>query len=383
MTFQYIDYCFENASPVQWTIGDDGRVHIGLMYDYERGSPNRAAGHWHFRLIAAAGDRIDVALENFDNVWNGVRSSPISDRTNCFLSTDGVNWRSIPAPKTADNRLEFSVEMEADGVYLARLEPYRLSDLDRLVNSVRLNPLVAIETIGRTAEARPLEIIRIGDAGASFRVLIRARSHAWEPGGSWVVDGFVRGLTDGSDFAARFLDRCCAYVLPMADKDGVVRGRTRFTGYGADLNRGWEQRADPIGCPENAALESWLETLMSAGRAPQLVIDLHNDNSGKLHISNPTPASASHLRNMELLEMLLRRHTWFTEGSKLPPDGSPWTIGEGLTARCGIDACVLELNADWIGGLNKVPFACDWQEFGRGLRMVISEWSTGREQALG
>jgi hypothetical protein len=36
--------------------------------------------------------------------------------------------------------------------------------------------------------------------------------------------------------------------------------------------------------------------------------------------------------------------------------------------RYGIDAGILELNCDWIEGLQKVPFGRDWELFGRQLR---------------
>src|SRR5687767_12660956 len=41
---------FENASPLQWDVDPDGTVNVRLLYDYERDSPNRAAGHFHFQL---------------------------------------------------------------------------------------------------------------------------------------------------------------------------------------------------------------------------------------------------------------------------------------------------------------------------------------------
>ena len=43
------------------------------------------------------------------------------------------------------------------------MEPYRLSDLDRLLDSIRSHPLVQITPIGKTAEGRDLEIVRIGN----------------------------------------------------------------------------------------------------------------------------------------------------------------------------------------------------------------------------
>jgi hypothetical protein len=49
---EVIDTGFENASPVWYETAPDGVTQVYLMYDRERNSPNRAAGHFHFRLHA-------------------------------------------------------------------------------------------------------------------------------------------------------------------------------------------------------------------------------------------------------------------------------------------------------------------------------------------
>ncbi len=371
MSLDYIFTGFENASPLQWERASEGRIHINLLYDYERASPNRAAGHWHFQIQARPGTELTLILENFDNIWNGRMASPISERTNCFVSPDGRAWRAIPARKTADNRLEISLRMEGETLTLARLEPYRVSDLDRLLTEIRDHPLAAILPIGATAEGRPLEIVRVGRPEAPGRVLLRARSHPWEPGGNWVIQGLIRSLLEEDAANRRYLERYCVYVLPMADKDGVVRGRTRFTIQGMDLNRNWEHPADPTLAPENHALETWLAGLMAQGLPPQLALDLHNDNSGRLHISRPQSESDPHVRQMRRLEQWLRAHTWFTEGVQFSGAGQPWTFGEGLLERYGIQACILELNCDGIAGLQKVPFGADWEQLGRKMREVF------------
>jgi hypothetical protein len=371
MPLEYIHTCFENGSPVHWEVDPDGVVHIGLLYDHERASPNRAAGHWHVQLQAPAGTELTVVLENFDNVWNGKPGSPISERTNCFVSPDGGAWSALPAPKTQANRLEVRIQMESDALYLARLEPYRLSDLQRLLAEIRGHPLVEIMTIGQTVEGRELEIVRVGDPAAPYRVLLRARSHPWEPGGNWVVQGLIRSLLAGDAVARRCLDRYSVYVMPMAAMDGVVRGHTRFNVLGMDLNRDWERPADPHDAPENHALERWLEAMIRQGRRPHLAIDLHNDNSGRLHLSRPEKNPEQHRAKMKRLEQLLFEHTWFTEGTREPVSPEPWTFGEGLVERYGIDACILELNCDWIAGLQKVPFGKDWELLGQQMREVF------------
>jgi hypothetical protein len=371
MALEYLQTCFENASPVQWEVAGDGSVQIGLLYDHERASPNRAAGHWHVQLHAPPGTELIVVLENFDNIWNGKPGSPISERTSCFTSPDGALWSALPAPKIEGNRLELRVRMESSTLYLARLEPYRLSDLERFLAEIRGHPRVEITPIGHTVEGRELEIVRVGDPDAPCRILLRARAHPWEPGGNWLLQGLIRALLAGDAVARRCLDCYSVYVMPMAAKDGVVRGHTRFNLQGMDLNRGWERPADPQLAPENHALERWLEGMTHQGRRPHLAIDLHNDNSGRLHVSRPTRDPDRHLAKMKRLEELLREHTWFTEGARGPGLPEPWTFGEGLLERYGIDACILELNCDWIAGLNKVPFGRDWELLGEQIREVF------------
>ena len=375
MAVSYVECGFENASPLQWEVEPSGALRIGLLYDYERGSSNRAAGHWHFRIVCDPGEEVEVHLENFDNIWNGRPGSPISDRTPCFISSDGREWAAVPARKTDDNRLVFRVRPATGSLCLARLEPYRISDLDRLIAEIHAYALVEIETIGQSVEGRDLEIIRVGRLDAPRRFLIRARSHPWEPGGNWVVQGLIRALLSDDGANRDRLGRFNVAIMPMAAKDGVARGWTRFNSNGMDLNRDWEEPADPGPAPENAALERWLESEIEAGRKPDLEIDLHNDNSGRLHPSAPTRGFEAHQAQMERLEQLLRRHTWFTEGRGRPDRDSPWTFGEGLIERYGIEACVLELNCDWIAGLDKVPFGSDWEQFGAGLAQVFDAWA--------
>jgi hypothetical protein len=372
---EYIDTGFENASPLWYEIEPDGTVDLHLLYDHERSAPNRAAGHFHFRLVAPAGSKLRLEFKNLDNVYNGRKASVAGELKAAVLSTDGKQWRPVALDSLPGERVRLAVTMPAPSLYVARVEPYRLSDLDRWLASIRSNPLVSITTIGKTVEGRDLEIVRIGRADARCRVFLRARAHAWEPGGNWVVQGLVDRLLKGDDEANGYLGRYCVYVLPMANKDGVARGRTRFNLRGKDLNRNWDRPADPDLAPENHALEAWLEGMIARGQPPHLAIELHNDGNGKLHISRPPIAGLDrYLERMEVLESLLRAHTWFTEGSTNETFRNLGTLGEGWLERYGVDAVVHEFNVNRIAGLNDFPSAQHWQDYGAGLARVFSEY---------
>lgn len=365
-------YCgFENASPLYWETEPDGTTQVYLVYDQERESPNRANGHWLFELQARQGADLVIVLNNFDNVWNGIPGSPLNDQVVSYVSADGKHWQVIPGELIEGNRLRLRVHMEHDALYVARLEPYGISDLERLKQSIAGHRSVEIGSIGRTVQGRELEMIRIGSPEAPHRVLLRARAHPWETGGNWVVEGVVERLLRDDAQAKRYLAEYCVYILPMANKDGVALGRTRFNVLGMDLNRKWDRPADPRLAPENHALERWLEAMVAEGRRPDLAIDFHNDNSGLLHISRPPVEVPGYLERMQLLERLLRKHTWFTEGATGPGTRNPGTFGEGLLERYGITACIHELNANRIAGLDQPPSAESWRLYGAQLCEVF------------
>ncbi len=372
---EFIDTGFENASPLWYEPAPDGAIHLHLLYDHERSSPNRAAGHFHFLLQARIGSTFTLEFNNLDNVYNGQPGSVAKELKTAVISQDGRQWNPVPLEGLPDNRVRLHLCMPGPRLYVARVEPYRLSDLDRLLASIKNNPQVEIRVIGKTVEGRDLEIVRIGNPRARHRAFVRARAHPWEAGGSWVAQGLIQRLLQGDQLSGKWLDCYCLYVLPMANKDGVARGGTRFNLRGKDLNREWDKPADPQLSPENYALEKWLEAMIRAGETPQLALELHNDGSGQLHLSRPpVPQLKRHLDRMAVLEGLLRQHTWFTEGSTPPTVRNSGTLGDGWFERYGIDAAVHEFNCNWIAGLKDYPSARHWQDYGAALAEVFYEY---------
>lgn len=378
--FEFIDTGFENASPLWYETASDGSISVFLIYDLERASPNRAAGHIHFRLHARPGSRQTLEFKNLDNVWNGQPGSVARELKALVVSTDGKVWRSVATEALPENRIRLSVEMPGPELYIARVEPYRIRDLEEWIGRIRRSRWVQVSTLGETAEGRPLEMIRVGDPKAPFRIFVRARAHPWESGGNWVVEGLVERLLAGDADAKRFRNRFAVYLLPMANKDGVARGRTRFNVRGKDLNRNWDKPADPALAPENAALERWLEGMIRAGRKPDLALELHNDGNGMLHISRPpVPRLAEHLQHMERFETLLRKHTWFTEGSTKAAFRNSGTLGDGWLERYDVDAVVHEFNCNWIAGLGEAPLAKHWKQYGANLATVFDAYFRGEK----
>jgi len=372
---EFIDTSFENASPLWYQMASDGTIELHLLYDLERSSPNRAAGHFHFQIVAKPGSKLRFEFKNLDNVWNGSPSSVARELKAAVISEDGRNWRPVPLESFGTNRVRLNITMAGPKLFVARVEPYRISDLEALLASIRNNPQVEIKRIGKTVESRDLEIIRLGDPNARHRVFLRARAHPWEAGSNWVVQGLIKRLLSADKSAKEFLKHYCVWILPMANKDGVARGRTRFNLRGKDLNRDWDQPVDPDLCPENYALENWLQTMIKSGRAPHLALELHNDGNGQYHISSPPIADLDrHVERMKIFEELLRKHTWFTEGHTEESFRNTGTLGEGWLERFGIDAAVHEFNCNWIAGLKDYPSAKHWEGYGAKLADVFDDY---------
>jgi hypothetical protein len=375
--FEYIDTSIENASPLWYDVAPDGVIQVHLIYDHERESPNRAAGHFHFLIHAQSGAKLTVEFKNLENVWNGKLGSVGREMKVASISENGRDWRAVPLERLPENRVRLTVEMPGTRLYVARLEPYRISDLDRLLDSIRANPLVEITPIGKTVGGRVLEIVRVGDPQAAHHVFLRARAHPWESGGNWVVEGLVQRLLAGDDQAKKWLGSYCLWVLPMTNKDGVARGWTRFNLQGKDLNRQWDKPADPDLAPENAAFEKWLAQMIAQGRRPDLAIDFHNDGGGQLHVTTPEPQGPEtdrYIARMEILEKLLRANTWFTEGRTKAGFHNPGSFGEGLLMRYGVTACVHELNCNRIAGLDDYATAANWKKYGEQLAEVFYQF---------
>ena len=105
---EFIDTSFENASPLWYEAAPDGTVLVHLLYDHERSSPNRAAGHFHFRLHARPGCTLTLEFRNLDNVYNGRKASVANELKAAVVSQDGRAWKSVPLERLPGDRVRLS-----------------------------------------------------------------------------------------------------------------------------------------------------------------------------------------------------------------------------------------------------------------------------------
>ncbi len=370
----YIDNSFDNASHFNWELGTDGIVYISQQYDHERNTFNRANEHWHFKVEAKPNSDITFILRNFDNIYNGRIYFQNRDITSCVVSTDGKKWKHIPTEMLNGNRSKFTVHMETDSLFVASVEPYGVTNLNKMLKRISGNSRVKISTIGKSVQGRDIKIVQIGNENAPHRIFIRARVHPWEPGGNWAVEGIVEQLLNGSDESKKYLENFVVYILPMANIDGVANGKTRFNMHGVDLNRGLNKLADPKLAPENYVMEQWLAQQIKKGLKPDLAVDFHNDSSGSLILAADTKGREKYMKNMKIFEQLLRTKSDFKDNPLVKSGPKSTTFDEGLMVQFGIEAVVLELNVHKMNSEIKDPLSGNWILFGKQLCNVFDSY---------
>ena len=377
MEHVFVDTFFPNGSPMHWRQAEDGAVELFPNPDHARFSPNRQFTHWHMRLRLANPDpvRVTVRFANVTSCWNGREVPAMANEPFAGVaSADGRGWQGLVGRRCElpGFACEFAVPVVGGVGHFASLVPYTEADLERLLARLAGRPEARVYQMGATVEGRPLPMIELGSAEAPASVFLRARAHPWETGGSWLVEGLADRLADGSAESRTILDRVRFCIQPMANRDGVARGLSRFTVTGIDLNREWDARRpfDAVLAPESACLANWFAEQARLGRLPQLAIDLHNDCGGHLHLSHPSRDEKGHLERMGRFEQLLREHTWFREGHNARGFCNSGTFGEGLSEMHGIDAIIWELRANHAAGLGRQPLADDWRRMGHAFADV-------------
>lgn len=387
LKIKFLDWYFENGSPLCWNLQGDTILKISLLPDYERESLNRQTTHWHFRVEADSGTHIRISIAKIVNeVYNGTPATEWWDKNHpisCYISYDRKNWIPVMTRFSGERELLVDFRMEKKNVWVARLPVYTLSNLEDLKKKYQGNKLFKVIHIGTTIEKRPLEIIQLGNPTAKYSVIIRARAHPWEPGGNWVVEGLINKFI--GENSKKWNETFCVYIMPMANKDGVVRGMTRFNAAGMDMNRKWDKMSDPALCPEKYALEKFIEDLIKKGIRPSLGIDIHNDDAGGINLATHRKDDSIFVKRMQLFELLMRGKTTFSENVQYswetPGQQESFVLFEnGLYRRYGIEAIVYELNANWISSLGRMPTQYDWMDIGSNLNDVFYKFLSSAEK---
>ncbi|NXV53110.1 CBPC2 carboxypeptidase, partial [Uria aalge] len=169
----------------------------------------------------------------------------------------GVGWRRVGTDvryyrgggaEPAAFRLSWTVRFPHDGdtCFFAHSYPYTYSDLQRYLRALAGDPVCsqycAVRALCRSLAGNTVYLLTItspGGAAAKRVVVLSARAHPGESGGSWAMRGFLDFLL-GAHPDAQLLRRLFVFkVVPMLNPDGVVVGNSRCSLAGRDPNRAY------------------------------------------------------------------------------------------------------------------------------------------------
>jgi hypothetical protein len=351
--------------------------HLAGQADHE--GRNRQVTWYFFRLDGAKGREVTVTLADlrgeYDYKPGGIG---ITDQSPPVVSTDGRTWRHLETmtfDKKAE-RAEFRIQPETDSIWIAHIEPYVPSRLERLLGEIRGDPLLRDEVVGKSVEGRDLHLLTIADGSTSDKKVIwlMCRQHAWESGTSFVGEGAIRFLL--SEDARALRERVIFKIFPMMDPDGCAHGGVRFNRNGYDVNRNWDT-ADPASAesrrlmPEICAAK---KAILDAGKI-DLFLTLHNQEADEW-----LSGSVKHKELADRFFARLVEKTTFNPSAKgpraarvKPPDPGRATVYEFFDLELRKPAFILEQGIAPSSKLGHLPTSKDRLEFGAQLARVMCE----------
>uniref|UniRef100_A0A8C3R2N7 Cytosolic carboxypeptidase 2 n=1 Tax=Cyanoderma ruficeps TaxID=181631 RepID=A0A8C3R2N7_9PASS len=145
-------------------------------------------------------------------------------------------------------RLSWTVRFPHDGdtCFFAAGYPYTYSDLQRYLRALAADPARSrycrVQALCRSLAGNAVYLLTITSPGSTAgkrAVVVSARAHPGESGGSWAMRGFLDFLLSTHP-DARLLRRLFVFkVVPMLNPDGVVVGNSRCSLAGRDPNRAY------------------------------------------------------------------------------------------------------------------------------------------------
>ncbi len=343
---------------------------------------NRQASWYSFRLDGAKGREVTITLTELRGEYNYKPGGLcVRDDTPPLISADGRTWRHLDSISLEKDEATFRLTAESDAVWIAHLEPYPTSRLERFLDEIRGAPHLKDEVIGKSVEGRDLHLLTITEFAAESAappptVWLMCRQHAWESGTSFVGEGAIRFLL--SEEAAPLRRSLVFKILPMLDPDGCAKGGVRFNRHGYDLNRNWDS-ADP----ENPEHRRLMPEICAAKKVIHafsgFFLTLHNQETGEWLSSSE--------KNRPIAERFfaaLKERTTFNPNEKgpRPPSAKPTpgraSVYEYLDGQRGMSAFLLEQGITRSSKLGRLPTSQDRLEFGRQLIQVMADVAMGK-----
>jgi hypothetical protein len=162
---------------------------------------------------------------------------------------------------------------DADSAYIAMRVPRTPGYNEQFMRRLSSNPLVTVTEIGLSQRHRPLLLAQIGTPKADKPcILLYAQEHADEQDAGWAAQGAIEYLLSDARAVAKLRREYVFLVMPTLDPDATAAGIHQSI-----ISSFWPGRATP----ESIAYANWFRNWVNQGNRLDLVIDLHNIQSGE------------------------------------------------------------------------------------------------------
>lgn len=205
---------------------------------------------------------------------------------------------------------------------------YPLDSLHADLARWRQHPSLRVDSIGLSAQGRPLWRVTVGEEAGVVkpRIFVHARTHPAEVQSFYVLREMLLYLADTARDTSAALRRDFAFhFVPMYNPDGVALGRARQNARGVDIESNWNHAAPE---PEVVALKTAFQSL-STGPAEGMIrvaLNLHSDQV------NCTRFFFYHHENGTSAAYGARQRTYITGVRDYFPEGiKPWDYAVSWT----------------------------------------------------
>ncbi|MBN2237319.1 MAG: hypothetical protein JW729_07150, partial [Bacteroidales bacterium] len=237
-------------------------------------TPINGSPWYGFKIWSANSKNIQLRLTYLEGVKH---------RYNPKISKDGIHWKTIDSTQFISNpeldneqsayELGFKVSVSPDTLWISAQELQTSKHNRAWMDELATKEYISVQTIGKSKEGKPIEMLKIGNADDSKMILVLSRQHPPEVTGYFAMKAFVEKLSDNSELAQQFRAKYNTYVIPMVNPDGVDHGHWRHNSGGIDLNRDWET----FNQPEVLAIKNFMENKVKESKGKfYFGIDFHS-----------------------------------------------------------------------------------------------------------
>lgn len=262
-----IDTAFPAGALDSCVFDENGSVTINIAP--EDAPPINCSAWYAFRIHTADARDVTVKLTYREC---GHRYWPKS-------SSDGQVWTYLPRADVAVTKVagskqaEIAIRTDGDPMFIAAQEIIVPATYDAWLDGLEAHSAVTRDLLGKSAEGRDIEVIRIGNKSAYEQVILVGRQHPPEVTGALGMFPFVETLLADTLLARQFRARFQVMAVPLLNPDGVVRGHWRHNTGGVDLNRDW----GPFTQPETQLMKGVMDDIAAnQDQQLRLLLDFHS-----------------------------------------------------------------------------------------------------------